>query len=52
MRNFVKLLIRQMFEIEMPIRTVVEYLKLWGFAPQNPIKRAYEQSFQAMQKWL
>ena len=36
----------------MPIRTVGEYLKRWGFTPQKPVKRAYEQSSQAVQKWL
>jgi len=51
-RDAVKLLIRQLFDIEMPIRTVGEYLKRWGFTPQKPIKRAYEQSSQAVQKWL
>jgi len=51
-RDAVKLLIRQLFDIEMPIRTVGEYLKRWGFTPQKPAKRAYEQSSQAVQKWL
>jgi len=51
-RDAVKLLIKQRFGIKMPIRTVGEYLKRWGFTPQKPIKRAYEQSSQAVQKWL
>jgi transposase len=51
-RNAVKLLIKQRFNLEMPIRTVGEYLKRWRFTPQKPIKRAYEQSSQAVQKWL
>ncbi|MCX5839725.1 MAG: IS630 family transposase [Deltaproteobacteria bacterium] len=51
-RDAVKLLIRQLFDIEMPIRTVGEYLKRWGFTPQKPVKRAHEQSSQAVQKWL
>lgn len=51
-RDAVKLLIRQWFGIEMPIRTVGEYLKRWGFTPQKPVKRAYEQSSQAVKKWL
>ena len=41
-RDAVKLLIRQRFSLEMPIRTVGEYLKRWGFTPQKPVKRAYE----------
>ena len=51
-RDAVRLLIRRWFDIEMPIRTVGEYLKRWGFTPQKPIKRAYEQSSQAVKKWL
>jgi transposase len=51
-RDAVKLLIQQWYGIEMPIRTVGEYLKRWGFTPQKPIKRAYEQSTQAVRKWL
>jgi transposase len=51
-RDAVKLLIKYRFRIEMPIRTVGEYLKRWKFTPQKPVKRAYEQSSQAVQKWL
>ena len=51
-RDAVKLLIMQRYGIEMPIRTVGEYLKRWGFTPQKPIKRAYEQSSQAVKNWL
>jgi transposase len=51
-RDAVKLLIKHRFGIEMPIRTVGEYLKRWGFTPQKPVKRAYEQSSQAVKKWL
>jgi transposase len=51
-RDAVKLLIRHWYGIEMPIRTVGEYLKRWNFTPQKPIKRAYEQSNKAVQEWL
>jgi transposase len=51
-RDAVKLLIKQNFGVDMPIRTVGEYLKRWGFTPQKPIKRAYEQSSLAVKKWL
>ena len=51
-RDAVKLLVRQLFDIEVPIRTVGEYLKRWGFTPQTPVKRAYEQSSQVVKKWL
>lgn len=51
-RDAVKLLIKHRFKLEMPIRTVGEYLKRWNFTPQKPVKRAYEQSSQAVKKWL
>ena len=51
-RDGVRLLIEQWYGIKMPIRTVGEYLKRWGFTPQKPIKRAYEQSSQAVKQWL
>ena len=33
-------------------RSTGKYLKRWGFSPQKPIKRAYEQSPKAVQSWL
>jgi len=51
-RDAVRLLIKQYYGIEMPIRTVGEYLKRWEFTPQKPIKRAYEQSSPAVKSWL
>jgi transposase len=51
-RRAVKLLIKVMFIIDMPIRTVGEYLKRWGFTPQKPLKLAYEQRPAEVEKWL
>lgn len=51
-REAVKLLIQQRFGYEMPIRTVGEYLKRWGFTPQKPAKWAKEQSTPAVARWL
>lgn len=36
----------------MPIRTVGEDLKRWGYTPQKPLKRAYEQDPQQVKAWL
>jgi hypothetical protein len=33
-------------------RSTGKYLKRWGFSPQKPVKRAYEQSPKAVQSWL
>jgi len=51
-RKAVQGLIHQHFKIVMPVRTVGDYLKRWGFTPQKPAKRAYEQQPAAVKKWL
>jgi transposase len=51
-REAVQLLIKKLYRLEMPIRTVGAYLQRWGFTPQKPIKRAYEQNPQAVKRWL
>jgi transposase len=45
-------LVEQEFEIKIPIRTMGEYLKRWGYTPQKPLKRAYEQQPKIVKKWL
>lgn len=50
-RSAVQTLIACKCGIEMPIRTVGEYLKRWGYTPQKPLKRAYEQDPQAVKVW-
>ena len=51
-RAAVMLLIERECGVCIPVRSVGEYLKRWGFTPQKPIRRAYEQSPVAVQKWL
>lgn len=51
-RRAVQSLIREVAKIEMPIRTVGEYLRRWGMTPQRPIKRALEQRPADVQRWL
>ena len=51
-RQAVQELIRLHCGFQMPIRTVGEYLKRWGFTPQKPLRRAYEQRPAEVQKWL
>jgi len=51
-REAVRQLVLQLFQIKMPIRTVGQYLQRWGFTPQKPLRRAYEQNPVAVQKWL
>ena len=51
-RKAVQQLIKELYRIDMPIRTVGEYLKRWGFTPQKPLKKAYKQNSKAVEKWL
>lgn len=51
-RKAVMELIKQETGIDMPVRTVGDYLKRWGMTPQKPVKKAYEQSPKAVQRWL
>ena len=51
-RRAIQALIREQFDIDMPTRTINHYLKRWGFTPQRPIKRAYEQNPKKVRKWL
>jgi len=51
-RRAVMELIKALFGIDMPIRTVGEYLLRWGYTPQRPIKRALEQNPVKVSEWL
>lgn len=51
-RQAVSQLIEDRLGVEVPIRTIGEYLKRWGFTPQKPIKKAYEQRPAEVRKWL
>ncbi|WP_425220112.1 IS630 family transposase [Ralstonia solanacearum] len=45
-------LMEQCFGIRLAVRTVGLYLSRWGFTPQKPMRKAYEQSPAAVKKWL
>lgn len=51
-RRAIQTLIKGQFGLDMPTRTINHYLKRWGFSPQRPIKRAYEQNPKKVQEWL
>ncbi|MFC5769722.1 helix-turn-helix domain-containing protein [Thauera sinica] len=51
-RRAVMMAVKSMFGIDMPIRTVGEYLLRWGFTPQRPVKRALEQDAGKLHQWL
>jgi hypothetical protein len=51
-RAAVRELIERECGLNLSIRGVGNYLKRWGFTPQKPIKKAYEQQPAAVQQWL
>ena len=51
-RRAVQALIHQMFAIAMPVRTVGEYLKRWGYTPKKPQRHARGQDPEAVSEWL
>lgn len=51
-RESVRELIKAQYSIDLPIRTVGDYLKRWGMTPQKPQKRAYEQRIPEVKAWL
>jgi transposase len=51
-RQAVQVLIKQQVGIRLPIRTVGEYLRRWGYRPQKPVRKAYRQDPKAVAEWL
>ena len=45
-------LIRARYGVRLPVRTIWHYLKRWGFTPQKPLQRAYEQHPETITRWL
>jgi transposase len=51
-REAVGELIQREHRIRLSVWTVGRYLKTWGFTPQKPLRRAYEQNPVAVRRWL
>lgn len=51
-RESVALLIFNKFKIKLSKWTVGRYLAKWGFSPQKPARRAFEQDPQAIENWF
>ena len=51
-RRAVAELIKRLYGLKVAVRTMGKYLKRWGFTPQKPLRRAYEQNPKAVEKWL
>src|SRR4030065_2324832 len=51
-REAVAQLIEKRFGIQLSIWTVGRYLSRWGFTPQKPVRRAFEQNPEKVRRWL
>lgn len=51
-REAVARLIEERFGVRLSVWTVGRYLRRWGFTPQKPLRRAFEQNPVAVRRWL
>lgn len=51
-REAVQMLIARRYGLRISIWTVARYLTRWGFTPQKPMRKAYEQNNKEVQKWV
>ncbi len=51
-RRAIQILINNLWNIFISLRTAGSYMKLLGFTPQKAIRRAYEQNPKLIRKWL
>ena len=51
-RQAVSELIEAVYGVRLTVRNMGKYLKRWGFTPQRPLKKAYEQNPEAVAKWV
>jgi transposase len=45
-------LIERTFAVRVSQETAGRYLRAWGFSPQKPLRRAFEQSSEAVRAWI
>ena len=51
-RQAVQTLIRQKYSVDLSLQAISNYLNMWGFSPQKPIRQAYERNDQRVRIWL
>lgn len=51
-RNNIRQLIKDKYGIDSKLSTLGYYLQRWGFSVQRPVKRAYKQDQEKIDKWL
>jgi len=44
--------IEEKYGVCLKLNTMGNYLKRWGFTPQKPVKRAYEQNSKNVERWM
>jgi transposase len=51
-RQAVSELTEALYGVRLTVRNMGKYLKRWGFTPQRPLKKAYEQNPAAVDQWV
>jgi transposase len=51
-RRALQTLIQQQYGLEIPLRTLSDYLHRWGFSPKKPLQRSQKQNQFAVQEWI
>lgn len=51
-RQAISELVEAIYGVRLTVRNTGKYLKRWGFTPQRPLKKAYEQNPVAVDKWV
>jgi len=51
-REAVGRLIERKYGVRLSVWTVGRYLRVWGFSPQKPMRRAFEADPEAVRRWL
>ena len=50
-RQAVREMVRRRYDRDLSVRSVGNYLKRWGYTPQKPLHKAYEQRAEEVRKW-
>ena len=50
-RVSVREMMKRRYDREISVRAVGDYLQRWGYTPQKPLHKAYEQRPEAVRKW-
>jgi transposase len=51
-RRAVQQLVAKRYHLDLSVWTIGRYLRHWGFTPQKPLHRAYDQDPEAVRRWL